>query len=94
MCDGMSQIVINLELYEGKVIMSGKNHVREYGTTTATTLHLTDPYHGSGRCVIADSSFGSVKCASELMRKGLYSIMLVKTAHKDFPLGEGTITAW
>ena len=91
MCDGMSQIVINLELYEGKDITSGKDHVREYGATTATTLHLTEPYHGSGRCVIADSWFGSVKCASELMRRGLYSIMLVKTAHKDFPrqlLGE------
>ena len=68
-----------------------KDHVREYGATTATILHLTEPYHGSGRCVIADSWFGSVKCASELMRQGLYSIMLVKTAHKDFPrqlLGE------
>ena len=93
MCDGMSKIVINLELYEGKDIMSGKNHVREYRTTTATTLHLTEPYHGSGRCVIADSSFGSMKCASELMKRGLYSIMLVKRAHKDFPcqlLGEET----
>ena len=91
MSDAMSQIVINLELYEGKDIMSGKDHVQEYGVTTATTLHLTQSYHGSGRCIIADSWFGSVKSASELMRQGLYSIMLVKTTHKDFPhqpLGE------
>ena len=47
--------------------MSGKDHVREYGATTAT-LRLTEPYHGSGRYIIADSRFGSVKCASELMR--------------------------
>ena len=94
MCDGMSQIVINLELYEGKDIMPGKDHVCEYGATTAMTLHLTEPYHGSGRCVIADSWFGSVKCASELLRRGLYSIMLVKTAHKYFPNRRGTITAW
>ena len=41
LCDAMSQIVLNLELYEGKDIMSGKNHVKEYGATTATTLRLT-----------------------------------------------------
>ena len=87
----MSQIVISLELYKDKDIMSGKDHVWEYGATTATTLRLTQPYHGSGRCIIADSWFGSIKSASELMRQGLYSIMLVKTAHRDFPhqlLGE------
>ena len=80
----MSQIVINLELYEGKDIISGKDHVREYGTTTSTTLCLTQPYHCSATCIIPDSRFGSVKSASELMRQGLYSTMLVKTAHKDF----------
>ena len=82
--DAMSQIVINLELYEGKNIMSGKDHVQEYGATTATTLCLTQPHHGSGRCIIADSCSGSVKSPTKLMRQGLYSIMLVKTAHKDF----------
>ena len=71
--------------------LSGKDRVREYGATAATTLCLTQPYHGSDICIIADSWFGSVKSASKLMRWGLYSIMLVKTAHKDFPrqlLGE------
>ena len=90
MLDAMSQIVINLELYEGKDIMSGKDHVREHSATTATTMCLTQPYHGSGRCIIADSCSGSVKSASKLMRQDLYSIMLEKTA-QDFPcqlLGE------
>ena len=41
LCDAISQIVLNLELYEGKDIMSRKNHVKEYGATTATTLRLT-----------------------------------------------------
>ena len=71
--------------------MSGKHHVQEYGATAATTLHLTQPCHGSGRCIIADSWFGSVKSASNLIRRGLYSIVLAKTVHKDFPcqlLGE------
>ena len=89
--DAISQIVINLELYEDKDIMSGKDYVREYNGATATTLHLTQPYHSCGRCIIAYSWFGSVKSASEVMRLDLYRIMLVKTAHKDFPhqlLGE------
>ena len=82
----MPQIVINLELYEGKYIMSRKDHVREYGVTTATTLPLTQPYHGSDKCIIAGSWFGSTMSASELMRRGLYSVMLVKTVQKDFQL--------
>ena len=53
----MSQIVLNLELYEGKDIMSSKDHAQKYGASTAS----------HGRCVIADSRFWSVKCAKELM---------------------------
>ena len=64
--------------------MSGKHHVQEYGETAATTLHLIQPYHGSGRCIIADSWFGSGKSASKLKRWGLYSIVLAETVHKDF----------
>ena len=67
LCDAMSQIVLNLELYGGKDIMSGKDHVKEYGASTATTLCLTQPYHGTWHHVIADSWFGAVKCATELM---------------------------
>ena len=39
----------------------------------------------SGRRVIADSWLGSIKCAKVLVERGLCLIMLVKTAHKDFP---------
>lgn len=44
MSDAMSQIVINLELYEGKYIMSRKDHVQVCGVTTATALHVTQQY--------------------------------------------------
>ena len=64
--------------------MSTKEFVKPFGATTATTIRLTQLY-SSGCRVIADSRFGSIKCASELMKHGLYCIMLVKTAHKDFP---------
>ena len=49
-------------------------------------LRLTESLKGSGRTVIADSWFGSVKSAVELMNQnGLYAIMLVKTAHRNYP---------
>ena len=76
--DGISKIVYHLELYEGRDVMCDKKYVKEFGATTATTLRLTETYHGSGRRLIADSWFGSVKCAKALMERGLYSIMLVK----------------
>ena len=85
MADAVTKIVMNMELYEGKEYMKEKDHVKEYGATTATTIRLTAPYHGTGRRIIADSWFGSVKTAVALSKRGLYSIMLVKTAHKDFP---------
>ena len=91
MSDALSHIVMNLELYEGKESMAYKTHVKEYGATAATTLRLMQPYHGSGRCLVAGSWFGSVKSAVELRKRRLYSIMIVKTAHRNFPrllLGE------
>ena len=48
MSDALSHIVMNLELYEDKELMAVKNDLKEYGATTATTLRLTQPYHGSG----------------------------------------------
>ena len=79
-----SQTVLNLELYKGKEPMSTMEFVKPFGATTATTIRLTQPYHGGGCRVIADSWFGSVKSARELMKHGLYYIMVVKTAHKNF----------
>lgn len=36
--------------------------------------------------VIGDSWFGSFKCANALKAHGLYAILCVKTAHRQFPL--------
>ena len=82
MGDALIYIVVRLELNEGRQRMREKEFVPEYGATTATVLRLTKDVQGTGRTVIADSWFGSVKSASELMKVGLYSIMLVKIAHK------------
>ena len=85
MSDARTNIVVNLELYEGKEDMALKEHVGKFGATCATTLRLTERLHGSGRIVIADSWFGSVKTAIALKDRGLYSVMVVKTAHNRYP---------
>lgn len=83
--DAASNIVLNMELYEGKDIMAAKEYADGLGATAATSVRLPEPYHGSGRIIIADSWFGSVKTVGELRNRGLYSIMIVKTAHKQYP---------
>ena len=80
-----SKIVLKMELNEGKENMAGKQYTKELGQTTATSLRLTQPYWSSGRVVVGDSWFGSIKTVSELLKKGIFSIMLVKTAYKHYP---------
>eukprot|EP00798_Chlamydomonas_sp_ICE-L_P002138 gene2138-18187_t len=83
-----SRIVFNVELVEGKEQDSLKEFYAEYGATLATTLRLCKPWFGSGRQILADSWFGSVKCCLEMYSCGLFCIMSVKTAHKGFPKGK------
>ena len=86
-----------LELYEGREIISQKAWVKELRATTSTVLRLTKDLHSSGRIVIADSWFWSVKSAMALRKHGLYCNMLVKTDHKVYPheiLGEIEYTAF
>ena len=83
--DASSMIVLRMELYEGKDQMSTKEHVQEHGATCATTLRLVEPIKGTGRIVVGDAWFGSVLTVKELMKIGLYAIMLVKMAHRNYP---------
>ena len=49
-------------------------------------MSLSSDINGTGRTVIADSWFGSVKTVISLEESGLYLVvMLVKKAHKQFP---------
>ena len=61
--DGQSGIMVNFEPYEGKAAMADRKFCRDYQATTATTLRLVEPFFGTGRIVIADSWFGSVRRA-------------------------------
>ena len=86
LADVASGIMVNLEINEGKEAMKEKRWQRELGAGTATTLRLSEPWHGSGRIVCGDSWFASVKTALELRRKGLFFTGIVKTAHRMFLL--------
>lgn len=85
LCDSKTMINLVLEKNESKERMAQKDHHADLGATTACTLRLTKRYHGSGRTVYGDSWFGSVKTCKELMDVGLYSTLIVKTAHVNFP---------
>ena len=85
MVDHTSGIMFYANLLEGKGIDNKKEFVAEYGVATATTLRLVAPYFGSAHVVIADSWFGSYKCAVALRQRGLFSVMNAKTGHKKFP---------
>ena len=84
--DATSNIMLHIELNEGKSAMASKRWQKEFGAGTATTLRLTSPWHGSGRIVYGDSWFGSVKTAIKLLHFGLFFIGVVKTAHTGYPL--------
>lgn len=69
---GESGMLMKLEPMEGKDIMNQKPYQQEYGAETATVIRLTEDFQGSGRTVIADSAFSSVKTLKVLSEKGLY----------------------
>ena len=84
--DAETHIVLHMELHEAKEDMADKEYVKELGATAACSLRITEYWRGTGRIVVGDSWFGSVKTCTELWKtNGLYSIMIVKTAHKLFP---------
>ena len=81
-CKVTAHLTLSLELDStiSDVGLVDKRLVR----ATAKILRLVTPYFGSARVVIADSWFGSYKCAVALRQKALFSIMNVKTGHKKF----------
>jgi hypothetical protein len=64
-------IVVRMELAECKDSMRDKKWDNDFGATCACTLRLVEPWFNSGRVIIADAWFGSVKCALELFKHGM-----------------------
>jgi hypothetical protein len=86
LCDVDSNVMLKLEIVADKKEMSERDYSAALGAGTALLLRLTKEYSGTGRVVIADSAFASVKSAVELKKKhGLDFIGLVKTASRKFP---------
>jgi len=70
---------------DGAAVDRQKRFVAEHKATTACTLRITEAWWGTGRVVIADAWFGSVRTVEELLDKGLYSIVCVKQGCAGFP---------
>lgn len=83
--DCISGICIGFELNEGKEVTRLREFVAEFGATTATTLRLVSKYFNSNRIVYIDSWFQSVQTCEQLLANGLYSVGIVKTAHRNYP---------
>ena len=85
LCDVDSGIMLRIEVVGPKEEMNDREYTRALGAGTALLLRLTKDFRGSGRIVVADSAFASVKTAVELKSRGLNFIGLVKTASRKFP---------
>ena len=82
-----TQVIIALEIQEGKEEMATKKFMQEWKkASTAQVLRLTEPWHGSGRVINADSAFASVTTAEACRKYGLHFTGLVKTATTKFPM--------
>ena len=75
-----SGIMLQMEICEGKEEMENKKFCGPgVNKGTAMVKRLTEPWHGSGRCVVADSYFASVTTAIACMMVGLYFTGIIKT---------------
>ena len=86
LADSDSGIILHVEIQEGKDSMREKDMSLELGAGAACLYMMTEHYHGTKRTVVADSWFGSFTAASALIKVGLYSMLIVKTAHRFYPL--------
>lgn len=88
-CDGESNIMLRIEIQEGKDAMTEKRYQNRetggYKFHTAITLRSVEPWFGTNRLVVADSAFASVATAKALLAYGLHFIGIVKTATAGFP---------
>lgn len=86
--DSESGVMLHAEFVEGAEVDMRKQFVKEFKDTTACTLRITRPWWGTGRVVIGDAWFGSIRTVEELRDKGLYCILSVKNGSAGFPKAE------
>lgn len=90
-CDGETNIMLFIEIQEGKDRMKKKKPVEwitNYGQTVVTSMRLVQNWKHTGRTAVGDAWFGSFKDSTVGMHSnlGFFSLMIIKTAHTEFPL--------
>jgi hypothetical protein len=81
-----SHFIKLIDIVEGKERQRMNRFSREYGEGTAIVLRFAETYKGTGRTIVADSPFASVKTLVQLENLcGLYFMGMVKTATHQFP---------
>ena len=82
---GDTSCIIFVEPYEGKDRMAKKPLVKEWGKAPAVAMRCIKPWWGTGRLLIADAGFASLKLCHGLAEHGTFLIGNVKTGHSGFP---------
>jgi hypothetical protein len=85
LADGVTGILVSIDIQEGKNVMDTKPFVASHGATTGCVLRLLEPYFNTKRVVFGDSWFASVKTLLALKFRDLFFVGVIKTAHKEFP---------
>jgi hypothetical protein len=84
--DGESGCILGVDMMEGKKRMAQVPYAADHQAGTATVLRLCQPWSESGRTVIVDSAFSSVRTLIAVRNiLGLFFMGAVKTAHTMFP---------
>jgi hypothetical protein len=82
---GIGEIQLVLELVACADEMHRRLHWCPGGAATALMLRLLSSFASSGRLVVGDSAFASVRTAVALHKIGLYFIGLVKSCTRMYP---------
>ena len=77
--------MLAMEACQSSEVMEALGYVAEWGKSTACTMRVTKPYHGTFRTVIGDSWFGSINTALGLRSLDMYFVGNVKTGHYACP---------
>lgn len=88
LCCGCTHILISLEIVSSKEDTDRREYAGEMKHGAAVVCRMTKALHNSYRTVVGDSAFASVDTALELLKRGLFFIGIIKTAHANFPKDE------
>ena len=83
--DGETNIMLSLDIMEGKERQRVKKYSDVGSEGTAVCLRLCEHYFKTGRVIHADSAFSSVRTCLAMRKYGLHFMGCVKTARKFFP---------